>query len=187
MFKFKKINLKKISFFGVFLFLFLFLSFLFKGANNQSVIDRFSNLNQDESANLRLRYYSNGINHLIDNPIYGCGLGNWKIQSIAYESKVLKNYQVSYHMHNDFLQFGAELGIFGFILYCSIFLILLYKSFKIYFKEKDLLPYILALSLVVYVIDAMFNFPFERTISQSMFIVFSSMILALNFSNEKRD
>lgn len=186
-FELKKTNFKKSSFLGVVVFLFLFLSLIIKGTNNTTVIDRFSNLNQDESANLRLRYYTNGLNHLIDHPFYGCGLGNWKIQSIAYESKVLKNYQVSYHMHNDFLQFGAELGIFGFILYCSIFLILLYKSFKIYFKEKDLLPYILALSLVVYVIDAMFNFPFERTISQSMFIVFSSMILALNFSNEKRD
>ena len=186
-FELKKTNFKKSSFLGVVVFLFLFLSLIIKGTNNTTVIDRFSNLNQDESANLRLRYYTNGLNHLIDHPFYGCGLGNWKIQSIAYESKVLKNYQVSYHMHNDFLQFGAELGIFGFILYCSIFLILLYKSFKIYFKEKDLLPFILALSLVVYVIDAMFNFPFERTISQSMFIVFSSMILALNFSNEKRD
>ena len=186
-FEFKKLNLKKSSFLGVIAFLFLFLSLTTKGINNKSIIDRFSNLNQDASANLRLRYYTNGINHIIEHPFYGCGLGNWKIQSIAYESKVLKNYQVSYHMHNDFLQFGAELGLFGMVFYVSIFLILILKLFKIYLKSKETLPFILGLSLLVYITDAMFNFPFERTISQSMFIVFSSMILAQNFTNEKRD
>jgi O-antigen ligase len=122
---------------------------------------------------------------LLQNPIYGCGLGNWKIQSIAYESKVLKDYQVSYHMHNDFLQMGAELGFLGLLVYMSIFGFLLIKVFTSYMAKNDILIFLLGISLLIYLVDAMFNFPIERTISQSMFIVISSMILVQNLSHEK--
>ena len=51
---------------------------------------------------------------MTSNPILGVGLGNWKIKSIDYDSKDIKGYVVPYHAHSDFIQLGAELGIFWF-------------------------------------------------------------------------
>ena len=44
-----------------------------------------------------------------DHPVLGSGLGNWKIASIAYGKNT--SMDILYPtMHNDFLQFAAELG-----------------------------------------------------------------------------
>jgi O-antigen ligase len=182
---FRNFRPKYIVILGIIPIVFFFLTVIEKSINNTSAINRFQNITQDQSTNLRLRYYKNGLYHLLQNPIYGCGLGNWKIQSIAYESKVLKDYQVSYHMHNDFLQMGAELGFLGLLVYMSIFGFLLIKVFTSYMAKNDILIFLLGISLLIYLVDAMFNFPIERTISQSMFIVISSMILVQNLSHEK--
>jgi O-antigen ligase len=88
-------------------------------------------------------------------------------------------------MHNDFLQMGAELGFLGLLVYMSIFGFLLIKVFTSYMAKNDILIFLLGISLLIYLVDAMFNFPIERTISQSMFIVISSMILVQNLSHEK--
>ena len=40
-------------------------------------------------------------------------------------------YVVPYHAHSDFIQLGAELGIFGFLSYLGIFVIAIFFSFKI--------------------------------------------------------
>ena len=71
----------------------------------------------DGSVNHRLRYYEDVLKHMRSNPILGVGLGNWKLKSIDYDSKDIVGYIVPYHAHSDFIQLGAELGIFGFLLY----------------------------------------------------------------------
>ena len=48
--------------------------------------------------------------------IFGTGLGNWKLTSIHYDKDAINGYIVPYHAHSDFIQLGAELGIFGFFL-----------------------------------------------------------------------
>ena len=50
------------------------------------------------------------------NPVFGVGLGNWKLKSIEYDAKDILGYVVPYHAHSDFIQLGAELGIIGFLL-----------------------------------------------------------------------
>ena len=36
------------------------------------------------------------------NPIFGAGLGNWKLKSIDYDAKDIVGYIVPYHAHSDF-------------------------------------------------------------------------------------
>ena len=66
---------------------------------------------------------------MISNPIFGVGLGNWKLKSIDYDSRDIVGYVVPYHAHSDFIQLGAELGIIGFLLYLGIFLWGIYYVF----------------------------------------------------------
>ena len=71
------------------------------------------------------------------NPIFGVGLGNWKLKSIDYDSKDITGYVVPYHAHSDFIQLGAELGILGFLLYLGIFLWAIYYVY-ILIRYSDL-------------------------------------------------
>lgn len=153
--------------------------FVVLNTNSQrNFTSRFTNIASDTSVNLRLRYWKGGIKQLIDNPLYGCGLGNWKIKSIEYDSNEIVGYTVPYHMHNDFLQIGAELGFFGMLFFISTFCFLLYYLNELSKNDKNKLTFFLFSCLLVYIVDAFFNFPHERAIIQSLFIIVASSIIA---------
>ena len=138
-----------------------------KGAD---VFERASTikLNTTEgSINQRLRYYEDVLTHMSSNPILGVGLGNWKLKSIDYDSKDIIGYVVPYHAHSDFIQLGAELGIVGFLLYLTIFILALYYVYiLIRFSDLQLdqkvFLFLLLITLGVYSIDANLNFPIAR-------------------------
>ena len=88
---------------------------------NQKLIAITSSSKSDDSKNQRLRYYKAGVEQVSNNPIIGVGFGNWKLESIKYDKDASIQYIVPYHMHNDFLQIGAELGLIGFVLYLLFF------------------------------------------------------------------
>jgi len=119
------------------------------------------------SINQRLRYYEDVLTHISSNPIFGVGIGNWKLTSIAYDKADITGYIVPYHAHSDFIQLGAELGIIGFLLYLLIFLLGAYFAFILLFKtnlnaEKKWFIFLLITSLGVYFVDANLNFPIAR-------------------------
>ena len=94
-----------------------------KGADALARASTISAGTNDGSVNQRLRYYEDVLTHMSSNPIFGVGLGNWKLKSIDYDSKDIVGYIVPYHAHSDFIQLGAELGVIGFLfIYRSIFL-----------------------------------------------------------------
>ncbi|MEE2723728.1 MAG: O-antigen ligase [Bacteroidota bacterium] len=125
-------------------------------------------LNTDNnSINQRLRYYEDVLTHFSSNPIFGTGLGNWKLTSIHYDKDAINGYIVPYHAHSDFIQLGAELGIFGFLLYLGIFLFAAYYAFVLLFRTKldkddQWFVFLLITALGVYFIDANLNFPIAR-------------------------
>ena len=135
-----------------------------KGADAISRAATISISTNDGSVNQRLRYYEDVLTHLSSNPIFGVGLGNWKLKSIEYDATDILGYVVPYHAHSDFIQLGAELGIIGFILYLAIFLLAIYFSYNIIrnskLSEKEkIFIYLILLSLGVYSVDANLNFP----------------------------
>ena len=138
-----------------------------KGADAISRAASISLSTKDGSVNQRLRYYEDVLTHVKSNPIFGTGLGNWKIKSIDYDSKDIVGYIVPYHAHSDFIQLGAELGIIGFLLYLGIFIWAIYYVYilirfsKISLEEKVFL-FLMLTSLGVYSIDANLNFPIAR-------------------------
>ena len=138
-----------------------------KGADALSRASTISISQADSSINKRLRYYEDVATHFVSNPIFGVGIGNWKLSSVYYDREDIDGYIVPYHAHSDFIQLGAELGVFGFLLYLSVFLAGGYFAFIILFKSdiRDTdkwFVFLLITSLGVYFIDANLNFPIAR-------------------------
>ena len=138
-----------------------------KGADALSRAATISVSTNDGSINQRLRYYEDVFTHMTSNPIFGVGLGNWKLKSIYYDAKDIKGYVVPYHAHSDFIQLGAELGILGFVLYLGVFLWAVYYVYLLVnysdlgVNEKVFL-FLLLTALGVYSVDANLNFPIAR-------------------------
>jgi len=153
----------------------LIISNLMLGTQNSANINnRISTISADDkSVSLRLGYYKQAFNHFIKNPFIGVGLGNWKLKSIDYDNKTMTGYIVQYHAHNDFLQFLAELGIIGTLLYLGLFILILVVNLKFLLSTRINDAYfslVLILSLGAYFIDANLNFPYARVINQIVFI-----------------
>ena len=138
-----------------------------KGADAISRAATISLSTNDGSVNQRLRYYEDVLTHLTSNPIFGVGLGNWKLKSIDYDKNDINGYVVPYHAHSDFIQLGAELGIVGFLLYLGVFIWCIYYAYRL-IRFSELLPdqkvfiFLLITALGVYSVDANLNFPIAR-------------------------
>jgi len=174
-------------------FIFLLISFavagsintqLFKNNNSLSVIERSTNLNTS-STQQRLRFYEAAIQSIKQHPFLGVGIGNWKLHSIEYDKPYMIDYTVPYHVHNDFLEICAELGLPGFILYFGIFLWLFFLIFKaVKAKEFGLnnfsdLILLCFVSLIVYLADSFLNFPFTRPLMQIQNLFFWAVIFVI--------
>jgi tetratricopeptide (TPR) repeat protein len=94
------------------------------------------------------------------------------------------------HAHNDFLEFFAELGIPGGLIYISLFLFIAVTTVQFIWRGKNRAaePIIVmsAIGLLAYAIDAFFNFPIERSINQIYFSLVSAICLStIQFSKNE--
>jgi tetratricopeptide (TPR) repeat protein len=127
-----------------------------------------------ESNQIRLQLWEHAIDYSAKHLLMGCGYGNWKIASIPYQRIITKDLYVPVHAHNDFLENFAELGIPGGLLYLSLFVCILFFTVKTFLskasEEIKLISVISFLAFIGYSVDAFFNFPMERPISQIFFV-----------------
>ena len=146
--------------------------------SDNNVISRASTINistNDGSVNQRLRFYNDAFNQFIKKPIFGVGIGNWKLESIDYDKNNINGFIVPYHAHNDFLQILAESGILGLISY----LLFLFYSTKVLFKKSlfdNHLNIFLLGSFAIFILDSLLNFPIARPISQLFLIALFTLI-----------
>ena len=166
----------------------------FFGKSEKNITNRISSLNvlieegnvTDESINQRKSFYSQALSVIINNPLTGIGIGNWKIKSIDTNKENIIGYTVPYHVHNDYLEIGAEIGLVGLLIYLTIlffgFKNVVINFTKIIFTRSKLLEnsfICVAISLFIYIflIDSNLNFPFHRP------IVFINIIVLLAYLN----
>lgn len=127
-----------------------------------------------ENNQVRFRLWAHAIDYTLQKPILGCGYGNWKIASIPYQRTITNDLIVPVHAHNDFFEAFAEMGIAGGLLYLSLFACILFFTVKTFLskasEEIKLLSIISFLAFIGYSVDAFFNFPMERPISQVFFV-----------------
>ncbi len=182
------------------LFSFNFNSYLSNtlGRGESNITNRISTLNAlvdneniDQSLNQRINFYTQAAGFIIKNPLFGTGIGNWKIKSIDLDKDNITGYTVPYHVHNDYLEIGAEIGLVGLCVYLFIlvtsFKIAIINFFKIIFtrtklSEKYLIWISISLFLYIFIIDSNINFPFHRPIVLINLIV---LIAYLSLTNKK--
>ena len=163
--------------------------FTFQNTKSLNVISRTTSFN-DDSTQQRLRFYKAAFSSILDSPFTGVGIGNWKIHATGFDKPFMQDYTVPYHVHNDFLEITAELGILGFILFFGIFFYIAYLIFNSV-KSKEYLNndlfYIVSaccISLIVYLADSFLNFPFTRPLMQVQNIFYLIVIL-VSIGNKK--
>ena len=153
--------------------------------NLKGRLETLSNL-EDRSNNQRLRFWEQSFKTGISNPIFGVGIGNWKLKGIETDNANLKNYVVPYHSHNDFLEMFVETGVLG-VLFYGGFLLFVFIALIYFFVMRDKSPpilFYLILSILLYLIDSTINFPFARPIMQMSFLsimIYSIFILKSEF------
>ena len=176
------LKLKNILFFFFLFFISIISNIVTTPKSNVNSIERASTISidtNDGSVNQRLRYYKQGLNHLLNNPIMGVGAGNWKLISIEYDKNEIEGFTVPFHAHNDFIQIGAELGMFGLLSYLSIFIIMIFNLIK-KVLTKDRISLIILFSIAVFTLDSLLNFPIARPISIITFLFLITMFEIIN-------
>ena len=83
----------------------------------------------------------------------------------------MKDYTVSYHVHNDFIELAVETGLLGVISYLSIFICCLFYLFKI---RRELYSLVIGCSFLIYFFDSNLNFPMSRVSNQIIFALIKS-------------
>lgn len=149
--------------------------------NLQNRVSSMVEFEGNESASQRLRFYSSAFDYIKTNPILGCGIGNWRILSIKYDSQYIFSYVVPYFAHNDFIEILAEVGIFGFLAYVMFFFFIFKLNLKkllMWIKNKAAFESILLICfLIIYIIDANLNFPLDRPVIQTTLIIYITILL----------
>mgnify|MGYP002870292926 CR=1 FL=1 len=151
------------------------------------------NNKDDRSASERLRFYKGAIKYIASNPLLGCGIGNWRIMSIKYDSENMFSYIVPYFAHNDFIEIFAETGVIGFLSYLMFFLFIFKLNLRNIIKwiqsKSGFESVLLFMPFVFYFIDSNLNFPLDRPVLQIKYIGYISLLILfsnlINKSNEE--
>ncbi|MBS9767049.1 MAG: RICIN domain-containing protein, partial [Flavobacteriaceae bacterium] len=113
----------------------------------------------------------------------GVGLGNWKLRVLEYENPEKSDFIYQYKAHNDFIEITSEVGIFGGLLFVSIFLFILGYFAVVLFRKKgedaEKLFFLPAFGIIAYSVDAFFNFPQDRPEIQSLFALYVGIAVGL--------
>ena len=154
-----------------------------------TVMDRVATINlSDASSGGRIGFWKNTIDFTSKHPIFGGGLGNWKLASIPYAKEKTDELIVPYHAHNDFFEITADLGIPGGIMFTGLFILLVFYAIRHWrfdaSYETKYIVFFSLIALVAYFVDAFLNFPAERPATQILFsfIMASIVVPYLNSS-----
>ena len=135
---------------------------------HQRVLSTFDE--QDPSINTRLLIWKTTLEMINDRPIFGSGIGIFKMNYLNYQAEFLKNnpYYIQYsgkagEAHNEYLQMWAELGIIGLGIFIGIIL-MFYSLIIDYLKKNDsdkekIIVFGLVLGITCFLIHCLFTFP----------------------------
>ena len=134
----------------------------------------------------RFQLWKKSIQVFKESPIFGKGLGSWKIEVLKYGHQGLETENnITFHQrpHNDFIWIAAEQGIVGLLIYMSLVILLLFLLIKLILKTENTnekLFYFLALyAYLGYLIYSCLSFPKER-IEHQIVLAFIISIVIIN-------
>ena len=113
-------------------------------------LQTFTTAASEQSVSERFLMWRSALNAIEDNPLTGVGFGN-------YEAQYQENYILDEakerqqgHAHNVYLQFWAETGLPGVILFCTLFGYILYWSWRRAKNFYGLIIFSATLGLMLY-------------------------------------
>ena len=89
--------------------------------------------------NIYMNIYRSGINVFKNYPVLGVGNKNYRVESCKLEVKNNVYYLCQTHPHNIYIEFLAEHGLFGTILFLSILFFLFFRILKIIIMSRNLI------------------------------------------------
>ena len=127
-----------------------------------------------------------------ENP-FGVGAGNWGFAYCLYHKRVNKRaFRKTNQMlraHNDYVQMLGELGIPGFLILVSLFLVQVYRMGKILRKkemeDKEKLLFILiSVQISIVAIMLLFTYYLEYPYRKFLFVFLMALTSSLYFANK---
>jgi len=156
-----------------------------KNRHTEGVIQQMATLKDPESASsLRLDAWRWSLQLIKEKPLLGVGTGNWKVEILKLENQKNPGFIYLYKTHNDFIEITTETGIFGGLLFLSIFFLVVWNFLKRFIRKKDEADtigkymFIAAGGVAFYSVDAMFNFPADRPEITALFAFFVATAIA---------
>ena len=156
---------------------------------------------KDPSINTRILMWKVTGLMIKDKPFLGGGVGSFKINYLDYQAKFLKEHPEynkywtnAKEAHNEYLQIGAEIGLFGLGI-ILIMILKLYNLFKIFLKKeidnkRKLICWGLLLGITSFLIHSLFTFPLHvPALGSAFFIILGlGVVYIKNFDlSEERD
>ena len=148
---------------------------------NGSVASRIQSIKlENDASSGRLHLWEGAFDYAKKHPFTGAGYGNWKLASIPYEKEFTNDLFVPYHSHNDFLEMFADLGIIGGLSFGLMFLLFPIYAITIWRNKNAKAFYLPAtisfMAVTCYAVDALLNFPAERTAMQTMLAISAALV-----------
>ncbi|MBD3244508.1 MAG: hypothetical protein GF335_00765 [Candidatus Moranbacteria bacterium] len=128
--------------------------------------------NIQEGSNLgRLKIWSQAYNLFKDNFYFGVGLGAY-----SYEIKPSKHYRDPIYAHNIYLEFLAETGIIGFLLYFGVILYAILYPLKSFLFKNSSVSLALLTGLIWFLIHGFFEMPLYSPVILPLFMINLAMV-----------
>ena len=107
--------------------------------SDATLVDRMTSIftKMDTSSEMRLAFWESTIAMILDHPLLGIGWGSYFMVYPNYDYYMQENFIKIVHAHNMYLNFMAEIGLFGFVSYMVCFFGVIYKAFKAQVMKLD--------------------------------------------------
>lgn len=147
------------------------------------------------TAQTRILVWYKSLEMFKDNPFFGVGPGNWRINIPKYglngfETGIEQGIKHFQRTHNDYIWVLCETGIIGFIFYFSAFIFVLILSIKKFFYSDDnkekLLSFLIAISILGYFIISFFTFPKERVPHNIIILSYFAIIVSFFYNKDRK-
>lgn len=135
----------------------------------------------------RLLLWQNTTAMIQDHWLLGVGAGNWQIyfpnyglgQFMQTNYLISDGYTTFQRPHNDFLWVFAESGLIGFLSYLLFFVYLIIGSVRMFMQKQNRERWLWLgafFALIIYMVNAGFDFPLERNEHQFLLMLLAAFI-----------
>ncbi|CCU81050.1 hypothetical protein HSACCH_02543 [Halanaerobium saccharolyticum subsp. saccharolyticum DSM 6643] len=152
----------------------------------KSSFDISYDFEENSSNAYRIAMWKTAIDIIKDNPVIGLGYDNYRTP-LSDKYKVDEIKPKGYiHVHNTFLQFGSEIGLFGLFSFLYLMYFTLKKVIIFYKEESKINVKIFHLStiimIVIYLVQGLTQYNFGKTEPLSFFWVVIALSIVLKNS-----